>query len=176
MVEVEGKHGKTSSAQKSTYRQQRFVFPVHTRRSSPSRCLPAIRTRATLADAEVRLAFWQWQVEPYSPPPPRPYLAASSLINPPPKNYHPDTHPIGRFSPISGDSRWQSRGEFGGEIKKHNPPKSSRLCSSKLAGVTDGGVENEKRLWLPKNQSAFPFPKENHFIAPFPFRRRVKGH
>jgi hypothetical protein len=64
MVELKGKDGKTGSAKKSTYRQQRFVFPVHTDRSSPSRCLTAIRTRATLANAEVRLAFRQWQVEP----------------------------------------------------------------------------------------------------------------
>jgi hypothetical protein len=88
MVEVEGKHNKTSSTQKSTRGKNYFVCPVHTRRSSLSRCLTAFRTRATPANAGVRLAFSQWQVE----------LSRSPQLSPP--YLPPQTPPFAHRRPV----------------------------------------------------------------------------
>ena len=68
MVEAKGKDGKTRSAQKSKHRQQRFVSPVHTQRSSLSRCLTAIRTRATLADCRSQTSIPPTASRVSSPP------------------------------------------------------------------------------------------------------------
>jgi hypothetical protein len=54
-----GEHRADDSRQPTTHGcgQQCFVSRVHMPRSSLSRCLTAIRTRATLANSEVKLAF-----------------------------------------------------------------------------------------------------------------------